>query len=104
VETHQRLGVMEEVALLGIIAVIAALLLGLPGFFRHLSYFALLVALPVLLVALYLDSQKWTPFAPAVATVLTGWILATRMAGYLPGREPRDPNRNAEPVPTAATD
>lgn len=104
VETHQRLSVMDEVALLGTIAVIAALLLGLPGFFRHLSYFALLIALPSLLVALYLGSQKWTPFAPAVATVLTGWILATRMARYLPGRGPRDPDRNAESAPAPATD
>ena len=40
-EAHQRLGVIDEVALLGIIAVIAALLLGIPGIFRHLSFFLL---------------------------------------------------------------
>ena len=104
VETHERLGVMDEVVLLGIIAVIAALLLGLPGIFRHLSYFALLIALPALLVSLYLGSQKWTPFAPAVATALTGWILAIRMARYLPGRGRRDPDPNGAPVVATATD
>ena len=88
-EAHQRLGVIDEVALLGIIAVIAALLLGIPGIFRHLSFFLLLAALPALLIALYLGSQKWTPFAPVVTTALVGWLLAIRMARYLPGRNPQ---------------
>ncbi len=104
VETHERLGMMDEVALLGIIAVIAALLLGLPGIFRHLSYFVLLIALPTLLVTLYLGSQKWTPFAPAVATALTGWILAFRMARHLPGRTGRKPGPGGEPAVATATD
>ena len=88
-EAHQRLGVLDEVALLGIIAVIAALLLGLPGIFRHLSFFVLLAALPALLIALYLGSQKWTPFAPVVATAAVGWLLATGLARYLPSRNPK---------------
>ena len=96
-EAHQRLGVLDEVALLGIIAVIASLLIGIPGIFRHLSFLVLLVALPALLVALYLAFQKWTPFAPALATALVGWLLAIRMARYLPPRTPQ-----TEPGPTQA--
>ncbi len=104
VETHERLGVVDEVVLLSIIAVIAALILGLPGIFRHLSYLVLLIALPSLLVTFYLGSQKWTPFAPAVATALTGWILAIRMARYLPPRRRRSPEPAGTPTAAPATD
>jgi len=104
VESHQRLALPNEVALLGVIAVIAALLLGLPGPLRHLSYLGLLIAVPALLANLYLQSQQWTPFAPALATALAGWILAIRMARYLPPRKRREPAPDLDPAAAAATD
>ncbi|MEC9055143.1 MAG: hypothetical protein VX633_07540, partial [Verrucomicrobiota bacterium] len=104
VESHQRLALPNEVALLGMIAVIAALLLGLPGPLRHLSYLGLLIAVPALLANLYLQSQQWTPFAPALATALAGWILAIRMARYLPRRKRRESAPDLDPATATATD
>ena len=104
VESHQRLTMPTEVALLGMIAVIASLLIGLPAPLRHLSYLGLLVAVPALLATLYLRSQQWTPFAPALATALTGWILAIRMARYLPPRKRRESAPDLDPAAAAATD
>ena len=101
-ETHQRLTLLKEIALLGMIAVVAALLLGLPAALRHLSYAGLLVAVPALLANLYLNSQQWSPFAPGLATALTGWILAIRMARYLPPRKRRESAPDLDPA-TAAT-
>ena len=76
----------KEILLLGAIAVTAALIVGFPAFLRHFLYLVMLVALPALLVLMHTGSEQWTLFAPVIATALTGWILAIRMARYLPSR------------------
>lgn len=101
VEQHQRMRLRDEILLLSAIAVIAALLIGLPAFLRHFSYLLLLIAFPALLIEIHKGTERWTPFAPAVATALTGWILATRMTRYLPSRK-RSKNHPDSRSPAAA--
>jgi hypothetical protein len=84
IELHHRLTIAGEIALLGLIAIMAAFLASIPKLLRNFSFLILTLLLPALLVALFVDSHKWTPFAPVLATILVGWILATRMARHLP--------------------
>ncbi|MBB79813.1 MAG: hypothetical protein CMN02_02230 [Roseibacillus sp.] len=86
IERHRRMSAQKEILLLGAIAVTAALIVGFPAFLRHFLYLVMLVALPALLVLMHTGSEQWTLFAPVIATALTGWILAIRMARYLPSR------------------
>lgn len=88
VETLQRLNVPGELALLALVAFIAALLASLPGVWRHLTFLVFTVLLVALILALFVTSQKWTPVAPVLATIVVGWVLATRMKRYLPARKP----------------
>ena len=83
-ELHHRLTIAGEIALLGLIAITAAFLASIPKLLRNFSFLILTLLLPALLVALFVGSHKWTPFAPVLATILVGWILATRMARHLP--------------------
>ena len=88
IEQHQRLTLAGEIALLGLVAVLAALLTGIPRMLRHFSFILLAIALAALLIVLFIWLQKWTPIAPILATIAVGWILSTRMARYLPEKEP----------------
>ena len=104
IERYRRMSPRNEILLLGAIAVIAALVVGFPAFLRHFCYLLMLVALPALLLLMHKDSDQWTLFAPAVATALTGWVLAMRMARYLPSRKrPKRPS-DARPPATATAD
>lgn len=104
IEHHRRMSTRNEILLLGAIAIIAALVVGFPAILRHLSYFLLLLAFPVLLALTHKGSDQWTLFAPAVATALTGWILAMRMARYLPSRKRSNRQSGARPPATAIAD
>ncbi len=86
VETHQRLALATELALLALIAVIAALVMGIRSTIRNISFLLLIVVALVLIVNLFMLSHKWTLFAPILATALAGWFLSSRMARYLPPR------------------
>ena len=94
----------NEVLLLGAIAIIAGLVVGFPTILRHLSYLLLLVAFPTILVLMNKSSEQWTLFAPAVATAMTGWILAMRMARYLPSRKRLKKQSETRPPATATAD
>ena len=104
IEQHHRMSARNEVLLLGAIAIIAGLVVGFPTILRHLCYLLLLVAFPALLVLMHKGSEHWTLFAPAVATSMTGWILAMRMARYLPSRKRSKRQSEARPPATAIAD
>ncbi|HBM77928.1 MAG TPA: hypothetical protein DD438_07435 [Verrucomicrobiales bacterium] len=104
IEQHHRMSARYEVLLLGAIAIIAGLVVGFPTILRHFSYLLLLVAFPTILVLMNKSSEQWTLFAPAVATAMTGWILAMRMARYLPSRKRLKKQSETRPPAAAIAD